>query len=184
MRRKSLIVASVFTLFALSVGTALAYFTFIKRTPLGGFQTGSTDVMVSAVATDGLNILPGETQQFMYEIQNVGSVPVNVKSKLETLWSDPILDPFVVQGSSLSVNRGSGFQTVYDMPFSLESEFFFSDFGMDDALWELAPGETWTVQIEATLDENVGTEYMMSSFDVEAVIAVRETGDQVVWPEY
>lgn len=182
MRRKTLIAASVFTLFAVSVGTVMAYFSFIKRTPLGGFETALTDVIVSAVEVDGQNIIPGGTQQFLYTIENVGTVPVNVKSQLETMWSDPLLDPNTVTGVSLAVDMGSGFQTVYDSPFALDGEFFFSEFGMEDALWELSPGQSWTVQVETMLDESVGLEYMMQSFNVEAVIAVKETGDQVPWP--
>ena len=53
----------------------------------------------------------------------------------------------MVQGVEFTVNHGAGYQTVYSNPFVVNAEFYFSDSGDEDALWELAPGEHGTSRL-------------------------------------
>jgi len=182
MKRKFFVAISAVAFFAFSVGMAFAYFTYTQRTPLGQFQTGSTEIVITPGSVDTQDLLPGQTQMFSYSIENTGTVPVNVRSQLESFWSDPLLDTQMVQGVELTVNHGAGYQTVYSNPFVVNAEFYFSDSGDEDALWELAPGDTWDIQVTVQLSEDAGTEYMRASYTVEAIVGVRETGDQVPWP--
>lgn len=182
MKRKLMVAVSAVAFLAVSVGAVVAYFSLTQRVPLGQFQTGSTEVIVTANTVDAMNILPGETQTFFYSIENIGTVPVHVVSQLDPSWSDPLLDPTMVLGDELVVNHGSGYQTIYDNTFAVNNTIFYSDTGNDDAPWELGPGEKWDVQFTVKLDESAGEEYMLATYAVDAVVGVREVGNQVPWP--
>lgn len=186
MQRKIVVAISAIAFMALSVGVAIAYFTHTQRTPLGQFQTGSTEIMVTSNTVDAQNIIPGGTQMFSYTVQNTGTVPVQVRSQLESMWSDPSLDTHLVNGVELVVNRGNGagFVPIYSQTFGVNEEFYFSDSGREDALWELAPGESWTVQVTVQLHETAGPEYMLATYSVEAIVGVREIGIQIPWPVF
>lgn len=184
MQRKIVVAISALVFMALSAGAVIAYFSYTQRTPLGQFQTGSTEVVVTPGSTDAQNIIPGGTQMFSYTIENTGTVPVQVRSQLESVWSDAALSTQMVHGAELVVNRGSGYQTIYAQPFAVNEEFYFSDSGSDDALWQLGPGDTWIVQVTVQLDEQAGPEYMLATYSVEAIVGVRELGNEVPWPVF
>lgn len=184
MQRKKIVAISAIAFLALSVGTAIAYFSHTKRVPLGQFETGSTEIVVTGGTIDAENILPGGTHMFTYSIENTGSVPVQVRSKLEPSWSNPQLSTQMVHGVELVVNRGSGYQTIYSHPFGVDTDFYFSNSGTDDALWQLAPGQIWNVQVTVKLHDQAGPEYMNANYFADVIVGVREVGIQVPWPQF
>lgn len=182
MRRKTLIVLSSAVLFALSVGTAVAYFAFTNRTLLGEFTTGSAQVEVIASSQPNTQLLPGERQTFSYTIQNIGTVPVHMRSFIEGVWSDPELDPESVSGVEMGVQRWHGStEVVLDAPFSLSNLVYYSESGEDEAIWELQPQETWEVQVVVELDPDAGSEYMAATYALELVLGVKETSPSAPW---
>ena len=182
MRRKSVVLFSTLAFLVLSVGTAIAYFSFTNTTPLGGFQTGSTQIEVTSQTSDSTDLKPGDTHSFEFSLANVGTLPVSIRGYFDSEWSDELLDTSQVKGVSLEVDTGSGFMTLLSDPFILADTFYFSSNGVDQDLWQLEPNTTWDVKVTVQLDQDAGTEYMLASYGVSSVLGIKEADNSVPWP--
>ena len=162
MRRKSLVLLSTLAFLILSVGTVLAYFSFTTTTPLGWFETGSTQIEVLGQSTESNNLAPGETHSFEFSVQNTGTLPVFMRGYFDAAWSDQGLDPAMVTGLSLEVDSGNGLEEIKAGPFDVADIVYFSADSTDQNLWFLQPSETWIVRVTVQLDPAADTEYMLA----------------------
>ena len=184
MRKKMLVGVSTLLFLAVSVGTVFAYFAYVQRTPIGQFQTGEAAIEVTSQSAPSTNLIPGNTKTFEYILENTGTVAVTAKGMFEGSWSDPGLDPALVAGTILELHDGLGYKTVQSELFDLSDVFYFSQDGTDTNLWELEPGEQWSVRLTVQFSEEADSTYMLSTYSLDAAIAVKEAHSASVWPTF
>ncbi len=163
MKTKILLCVGILFLIALSI--VIAYFHFRRTTTLGTYTTAEVKLEIIPLSEVTIsNLLPGQEKEVKWKAVNTGTVPINIKSKLQTSFEDNQLstDVIVIKNLQRKDSEDKWQEVVMD-----NSIFFYSKNGTEQDLLELETQEE--VEFRATL--------------LLAPTAGKQVDPQASWPE-
>lgn len=175
--RKPLVLLTILTLFI--IGTTGAYFSSKAQSPENVFTTGTLLVEVNqheVVTVD--NWRPGDIESYEFFVKNTGELPVHVKGYIDGQWDDAVLDSSLVE--VITIERKSLGNWI---PLTIEDEFYYSQNGTFDQLFELAPQEMAEFRITTQLSETIGDEYQEKQYTANIHVAAKQTNEGASWPD-
>ncbi len=166
----------------LAVGTAVAYFTTQASSQSLVVSTGSLAIeMDSFSQTELSNIIPGDTESIEWRVTNTGTAPVNMKGRIENIWSDASLIDGV-KITKIEAMKDTQWTVLAENTEGISGEFFYSLSGADADLFELLPAEELPMRLSLEFDAEVGDEYQVQTSELMVHLAAKQLGE-TPWPE-
>lgn len=174
--KKPLVLLTILTLFI--IGTTGAYFNSKAQSLENVFTAGTLSVEINQQQVAEINgWKPGDIESYEFYVENTGELPVYIKGYVSGQWNDSALDPSVVEVTSIERKSHGNW-----IPLVLDDEFYFSQNGSSEQLFELAPQETSEFRVTTKLSETVGDEYQEKQYAAQVHVAARQTNEGASWP--
>lgn len=171
---------------AASVVTATgAFFSDTETAGNNTMTAGSLDVSVSVQnepTTAFTNIplednwAPGEEVLVNFDVNNTGTLPLNLRGAATGTWGEPGLDSQnMVKVTKVERWEGSGWDELVSNPAGITGLFYYSPDGTNTALFEVAPGAAAQFQLTVKFDEAAGNEFESKVFTTAVQVEAKQT---------
>lgn len=165
---------SIVMALGLTVGGTLAYFTDTATSTGNTFSTGTLEINLLDQNADTVyesetvidDWAPGETALVNFDVENDGTLPINLRGFATGTWGDGGLDSQdVVKVTQVERWNGSSWELLGGpFPGGLTGYFHYSPDGTDASLFEVAPGSRAQLQLTVVLDESAGNGFQNQTF--------------------
>jgi hypothetical protein len=172
----------IFLFFIFVVGLAVAYFSSTARSNDYTFATGSLAIEIIEGDLTFANVSPGQSEELVFSVKNIGSSPVYLKGVFDGSWDQPELLSNLFEITQLSYQESGSWVEMIYQPYQLGEEFFFSD---NNSWWNLIAlegGETRNLRLVLNFSSEAGNEYQNSLFTGEIRLAARQVDEGAEWP--
>lgn len=168
--RKLTILKSVVTILAvaaLAIGATGAYFTDTDTSSANTFATGTLSInidqsmqTINPVISDWY---PGGETTVRFNIQNTGTLPVNLAAYALGSWNFSSSDPTLVKVTKVEYWDGTWY-TIKANPAGITSIVYYSQDGSSNNLWALAGGATEEFRLTVKFNESADNTYQDKTY--------------------
>lgn len=178
---KKKILLSVGLVFLVTVSLVIAYFHFRRTTTLGTYTTAEVKLDIIPLSELTVrNLLPGQEKEVKWKVVNTGTVPINLKSKLQTSFENNQLSTDVIVIKN--VQRKDSHDQWQEVTMG-NNIFFYSKNGTEHDLLELQPQEEIEFLTTLLLATTAGNEYQDKVIQTKFQIVAKQIDPQASWPE-
>ncbi|GIK83966.1 MAG: hypothetical protein BroJett025_05880 [Patescibacteria group bacterium] len=176
-----LLIIALVSVFAFVV--TKAFFTDVNSSPENVLTSGTVSVAVNQDSVLSVSDWrPGEQQVLEFAVENTGSMPVEIKGYLHGAWSEPNLDPEIVEIIAIERKEGENWIQVTQNGGVIGQEFYLSADGTENSLLALEPQEVAAFRLTVQLSETAPDEYQNQTFVTSLHIAGRQITGSSSWP--
>jgi hypothetical protein len=169
-------------LFILTIGMVVAYYTSLVRSSDYVFSTSNLQINIAEGELNFQSLLPGESRELLFVVENVGTSPVHVKGDFDGNWNLPELSANALTVEQFSYRSGSEWLVASAAPFALGEEFFLSPLNAESDLVALAAGDSVEMKLVVVFDADAGNEYQDSFFTGAINLAAKQVEAGAAWP--
>lgn len=163
--------------------TTAAYFTLAKQEASAVFMTGVLDVSLTQTTQFNFDtVLPGSSHVIEFQAENTGNTPAYFKWYLDGIWSAEGLSSSVFSIASVERLNGEEWEQIGVAPAVMTEEFFFSQNGDEQNLYELQSGEIELFRVTVQVSEDLANEYQGQSFETSLHLAAKQVHESASWP--
>jgi len=176
-----LLIIAIVSIFAFAA--TKAYFTASADSPDNVFLSGTLDLAIGQdnILT-GVDWRPGGTYSMEFNLENTGSMPINVKGYLGGEWGLSELDPNMVEVVLVEKFGEFGWEQLNENNLAISEEFLNSSDGTEGGLSPIFPQEIVPFRIMIKLKETTTDEYQNQTFSANLHIAGRQVNGPADWP--
>lgn len=171
------------TLSFMGAGT-FAYFNDQASSQTNTFATGTLNVTVDQDGqslTPVTNWAPGETATVLFDVNNVGTLPVYLKAFATGAWVDGG-DASLVKVTTVERWDGAAWQVVMNNPAGITGEVFYSSNGTEaGGLIALPASSTANFRLTLMLDSTADNSYQGKSFEATLTVNAKQTTAGATW---
>lgn len=174
---------------AIMTGGTMAYFTASADSNANTITTGTMELQVNQGAdlfqpsTAITNLQPGETQFVRFDVQNTGTLPVNLRAAATGSWtSRPALDATKMEVTKVEFWNGSGWQQITANDNGLTGFVYYSPDGSSNSLLTLNGGATMQFRLTVQLDPTADTNYAGQTYTTTLHVQAKQTDPLATWP--
>jgi hypothetical protein len=120
------------------------------------------------------NWAPGEETTVRFDVQNTGTLPVNLASYAVGSWGVSGLNDNLVKVTKVEVWNGSGWQTVTANPAGISGIVYYSPDGTNSSLWEVAGGARAYVKLTVLFDSSADDSYQAQTFTAQIHVGAKQ----------
>lgn len=174
----------VFTTFVMLAGFSLssAYFTHGNQSEVQEFISGELKTTVEHIPSSlQFDWSPGSEHVVEYKISNTGSYDQNLKFYFAGDWSNPELDPNMVNLLKIERKENGNWVQKASMLYLFE-EIHHSASLADSDNWILAPNETAEYRITYQFNPDVENEYQNQGIAINMHLAAKQVVEGASWP--
>lgn len=160
-----------------------AYFSASANSPNNIFTSGTLEVNVDEVNSMTVsNMRPGDSNLIEFDVQNTGTLPIQVKGFLAGEWGDQTLDSNVFEILSIQRATQEGWQLLSSQSLAVGEEFFLSNDLSENNLSLLQPGEQASLRVLLKLSDSTSDSYQNQTFSTSLHVAAKQAVEASSWP--
>lgn len=176
---------SIVTAFTLMAGGTFAFFSDTATSETNSFGTGTLSIEIDQDDQVGginpviSNLAPGQSTTVLFDVNNNGSLPVNLRGFAVGSWSGEFgsetPDPTLMKVTLVEYWNGSAWTPIVSDSEGLSGEFYYSPNGQNLSLFELAAGDHEDFRLTVELDDSASDLYQGKSFNASITADAKQT---------
>lgn len=160
-----------------TIGSARAYFTDTDQSSDNTLTTGSLSATIQAdngytLPYQFTNLVPGDSQQINFNVQNTGSLPLYLKIKMAGTWAEESLDSNLMALSQVEHWNGTAWETMA----TTDGEYFYTA--------QVSSGNVERFRSTVTLSNTASNDYQEKVYTASIKVAAKQVVDGAEWPMY
>lgn len=172
---------TIIAVLVLSVGVTSAYFTSKTKGADNVFSTGTVAVTLDTEeVVQGEGFFPGSEHRIGFEVENTGTLPVELKGYFSGEWDDGQLDTDVIYFRNPEALINFNWKAVKEGTLAPGEEIELKDSLTNSS--RLNPGEKRQFQVTLVFDRDAGDEYQGAEFTSAIHIAAKQIAPGADWP--
>ena len=163
------------------VGATGAYFSDVKTSADNTFTAGtltiSIDQTMETINPVISNWAPGDTELVRFNVDNTGSLPVNLRGFANGTWNNSTLVDTLVKVTKVEYYNAAGnWVTIIANTAGLMGKYYYSSNGTNSGLYELAGGATEQFRLSVYFDSAADNAYQGKTYTASLTMEAKQTG--------